>query len=528
MESNDQNALLRARLNGLESVSRADKDNASAEGSAHALSILPIVWSKTPKGEFIERENGWQEFTGQPSEESRGMGWLSQLHPDDVASVYATWSSAAQAERAYEAEFRLHRFDGEYRRVMVRGIPVRQDGSVIEWIGTLTDVEDARLAESQLQEGQERLRFALAVSGTAVWDWNIVTGQLEWNDGQNHIFGRNAETPRVMSDFVAHIHEDDAERIIATIHAALRGDDVTEMEYRIVHEDGEVVWVKVMGRVFARDESGVAIRKMGVISDITAQKEAEEVLRRSHMELKSEAESARAETAELRRRLLARMVEAQEEERKRLSRELHDQTGQNLTVVAMNIRALSEFVHEATADLRHDDEALGQELDRRFQALQVAVRSLGEEIGNLAHELRPPSLDTLGLPASLRQFMGEWERATNISAHFDVIGLEGKNPRFAPEIELVLYRVVQEALTNVARHSGAKTVSVLLQKPDHCLTVIVEDDGQGFDPTQVEKDRLGLVGMRERLDGVGGTLLIESESESGTTIFARVPLPHND
>ncbi len=518
--THEDNAHVLAQLDELESARQDAGERYHALVRASAL----VIWGTTPGGEFFERETGWQEFTGQSSEDARGFGWLSQIHPEDVAELGAVWMHAAQTERAFETEYRLHRFDGQYRRVLVRGVPVRQKGVVVEWIGTLADVEDARYAQQRLVEGEERLRFALSVSGTGVWDWNIVTGELEWNDGHHHLFGRNAQTPQLISELLALIHEDDAECITGQIRAALQTDDVAEMEYRLVRCDGETVWVRAMGRVFTRDENGVATRMMGVISDVTSQKEAELVLHRSHRELQSEAKSAREETAELRRRLLARLVEAQEEERKRLSRELHDQMGQDLTVLAMNLRALSDFVRDATEQSRQGDEDLELELNRRFQALQGAVGAVGKRVDTLARELRPPALDTLGLSAALRQFVSEWGRATGIGAQFDVLGLEGPHSRFAPEIEVALYRVVQEALTNVARHSGAKTVNVLLRKPDGELMAIIEDDGRGFSPVHVAQNRLGLVGMRERLDAVGGTLQIESELLAGTTVFARVPL----
>ncbi len=394
------------------------------------LASTLVIWSTAHTGRFFGLQTGWVKFTGQTPQEACNFGWVQRVHPDDHKTLYEAWRNASRTGQAFETEYRVRRFDGEYRRVTVRAIPLFLDGEFVEWAGTMSDVEDARRAEDRLREGDERLRFALAVSGTAVWDWNITTGELEWNDGYHQLFGQNTETPRLMSDFVACIHKDDAERILARIHAALQTDNVTDLEYRMVHSDGEVVWVRIMGRVFARDENGNAIRKMGVISDITAHKEAEEVLRRSHQELQSEAESARAEADKLRRRLLARLVGAQEEERLRLSRELHDQMGQNLTVVAMNLRALSEFVHDSTQDLRRTDATLERELDRRFQSLQAAIGSLGEQVGSLARELRPPSLDTLGLSAALRQFVAEWGRSAGICAQFDVIGLEGQTRAF--------------------------------------------------------------------------------------------------
>ncbi len=522
-KSHDDHALLRAQLSELEIAQRDAGERYQALARASAL----VIWNTTPDGQFFERESGWHEFTGQSPRQARGFGWLSQVHTDDVEVLGAVWTQSAQHERAFETEYRLHHRSGEFRRVLVRGVPVRQNGKVVEWIGTLVDVEEARRAEQRLREGEERLRFALAVSGTGVWDWDIVTGRLEWNDGHHHLFGQNAETPQLITDLLALIHQDDAQSITAQIRAALQTDDVAEMEYRLVRCDGKTVWARAMGRVFTRNEFGIATRMMGVISDVTSQKEAEEVLHRSHKELQSEAQTAREETAELRRRLLARLVEAQEEERKRLSRELHDQMGQTLTVVSMNLRALSEFVRESTRELRQNDPALEDELNRRFGALQKVLGGLGEQVGTLARELRPPSLDTLGLSAALRQFVREWEGATSISAQFDVLGLDNSTPRFAPEIEVALYRVVQEALTNVARHAQAHTVSVLLQRPGGELMAIVEDDGHGFVPGHVPQNRLGLVGMRERLDAVGGTLQIESEPGGGTTVFARVPLLDN-
>ncbi len=483
-----------------------------------------VVWRTTPGGEFFDDEPGWHEFTGQTAEEARGLGWLSQVHPDDGPALHAVWMNAAQAEQAFETTYRLHRFDSQYRRVAVRGVPVRHEGIVTEWIGTLTDVEDTLSAGELLREGEERLRFALAVSGTAVWDWNIVTGGLAWNDGKQQLFGQGTEMPRLVSDFLIHIHDDDAQGIAAQTSAALQTDDVTEMEYRLVRSDGEIIWVRTMGRIFARDASGEATRMMGVLSDITPQKEAEIILRRSHEEMQGQAKSAREELADLRRRLLARLVEAQEAERLRLSRELHDQMGQTLTVVAMNVGGLADFVRETLRGLLPHNEAVAIELERRVAGLQGQLGALGEQVGSLARELRPPSLDTLGLPSALQQLVSEWARATGIGAQFDVLGLENRGARFAPEIEVALYRVVQEALTNVARHSGARTVSVLLQQPVGELMAIVEDDGRGFLTDEAVGNRLGLVGMRERLHSVGGVLQIESEVGRRTTIFARVPL----
>ncbi len=129
-------------------------DEAQERYCALASASSLVVWGTTPSGEFFERETGWQEFTGQSPQDARGFGWLAQVHPDDVVPLHAVWSRAAQTEQPFETEYRVHHHSGEFRRVRARGVPVRQNGEVVEWIGTLTDIEDARRAQQLLSEEQ--------------------------------------------------------------------------------------------------------------------------------------------------------------------------------------------------------------------------------------------------------------------------------------------------------------------------------------------------------------------------------------
>jgi signal transduction histidine kinase len=219
-------------------------------------------------------------------------------------------------------------------------------------------------------------------------------------------------------------------------------------------------------------------------------------------------------TEALRRQLLERGIDLQEEERKRIARELHDQTSQRLTSILMTLGALGEA--ESLAEVR------AHVADLRDMAAQTL-----EEVHDLALELRPRLLDDLGLLAGLQHCLGEFRDRYRVPADFQVLGLDEN--RLPPRVETALFRIAQESLTNVARHAQASNVGVLLENRDTSVILIVEDDGRGFDVSRVmgahvHEGNLGLYGMRERASLLGGTLTIESTPQEGTSIFVEIPL----
>lgn len=212
------------------------------------------------------------------------------------------------------------------------------------------------------------------------------------------------------------------------------------------------------------------------------------------------------ESKHVQRELLNRVLSAQEDERRRLARELHDETSQAITSIIVGLRTLEEAhpeIRERTGELR-----------------KQASATL-EEIHNLIMELRPRVLDELGLVPALRRHVSDFGRKHSLSIDFQTVGKEVRLP--AP-VENCLYRVVQEALTNVVRHAGASGASVVISIVPPLVTAIVEDDGHGFDPnSDIGVHSLGLAGMRERVFLVDGTLEIES-SAAGTSVFVKIPL----
>lgn len=236
--------------------------------------------------------------------------------------------------------------------------------------------------------------------------------------------------------------------------------------------------------------------------------ESNEQLRRQIVE-RERAEAAREA---LRRRLL----NAQEEERRRIARELHDQMGQNLTALKLGLKSLQ------------DAEAKSETLPSLLPPLQELAAQTARDLHRVALELRPPTLDDLGLVKALRNLVETWSVRCGIEADFEAEGYDPAN--ISSEIETILYRIIQEALNNIAKHSRARQASVVLQRVGENVQGTVEDDGCGFDTGRARSTskggrRLGLLGIEERLSLVGGSLNVESSPGRGATLIVRIPIP---
>ena len=218
----------------------------------------------------------------------------------------------------------------------------------------------------------------------------------------------------------------------------------------------------------------------------------------------------RTEVEAARMRLLHRLVAAQEEERRRIARDLHDDLGQRLTALRLTLEALADKASGDAVWARAVPDALGM------------LAHIDEGLDFLAWELRPAALDELGLIKVLDTYVEEWSRHAGVRALFHAprhdVG------RFAAEIEVSVYRIAQEALHNVAKHARARSVNVLLETRGDSVVVVIEDDGIGFQGVEFSEQMIGLTGMRERAAAVGGTLDIEPTPGGGTTVLARIPI----
>ena len=314
---------------------------------------------------------------------------------------------------------------------------------------------------------------------------------------------------------------DDAGTVLATLETS---------EREVGRADGG--WSLVRLRPYRTEDERIA----GVVLvcvDITARRQAEAALRRARDELEQrviertaelstanaqlQAEVAeRARLEQERTELMRQLVTIQEDERHHIARELHDQLGQSISALNMGLSFIAGAEH---------DEALRQQTLARLMRI---VAQIDQEVNQLSLNLRPALLDDLGLIEAIQQYVEEWSALAGFDADFQLIEREvGRLPR---DVESMIYRLVQEALTNVLKHAAARNVSVILERGHDRVRAIVEDDGRGFDLDTLQRAlnvrrRMGLLGMRERVGLAGGTLTFETSPGEGTTLFAEIPIP---
>ncbi|MDB6033707.1 MAG: sensor protein [Verrucomicrobiales bacterium] len=497
------------------------------------IRITPaIFWNLDAQGQMVNEATAWEFFTGLTREQCVGTGWLQALHPEDHQSTLRAWQAANRTGTFYEAVYRLRRRDGQYRYVRARGVPLLdQDGAVREWVGTISDIQDFRMA----QQKEEQLRIAMEAARMAAWDWNTTTDEISW--GTHHLYWLGLEPgahPRTYAEFDKLLHPEDRPKIRAQLMNAVQRKDEYHAEFRVLLQDGAIHWVEAHGR-FLQLKDHTSTHLLGIFMEATARKEVETAFLRTHAQLEQRVHARTAELAkaiqalkaeaterqcaeEARGQLFRMLVTAEEDERRRMSRELHDHMGQYLTALGLELKNLQEMLPPDKA------------IQKKLKKLQSFTVSVGQEVHRIAMALRPTALDDLGLFQTLINHLEDVVNATGLALDHHIMGFE--NVSLPAEIETTIYRFVQETLNNIAKHSGADRVSVVLSaKPDHVLT-IVEDNGKGFAMDNYlaasgGKHHLGLIGMKERITLLGGEFQIESVEGRGTTVFLRIPLHSN-
>jgi PAS domain S-box-containing protein len=440
---------------------------------------------------------GYEEWEIEP----HVSAWERLLHPDDHERARALNAAVARGERGYEAEFRLRHKAGHFVDVLSRGLPVRREpgGPVVRIVGTHFDLTERKRAEAALRESEERLTLAFAGAQEGIYDWNLETGAVVYSPHWKRMLGyEDHEIEPHVSAFERLIHPDDLNRATHVNTSVSQGEMPYEMEFRLRHKNGHYIHVLSRGFPVRREPNGPVVRIVGTHFDLTERKQAEESRERER------SERARTE-------LLGRLVFAQEDERRRIAREMHDQFGEQLTALGLRIRAIKD------AAKGHGD------LSAEIAALEEVAGQLDRDVDHLVWELRPTALDDLGLRAALANYIEDWSRRAQIHAELHTAGLSTE--RLASEIETTLYRIAQEALNNIAKHAHARQVEIILERRTDQVLLIVEDDGVGFEPVGMDRQRrgFGLLGMQERAALVGATIQIESAPGEGTTIFVRTP-----
>jgi PAS domain S-box-containing protein len=247
-----------------------------------------VVWRASVDGS-ITKVWGWEAFSGQAKVGYTGYGFLEAVHPDDRDKLLTQWQAVRTSEEPRIFEFRVRRSDGKYRWVLTRAVPLlNEDGAVVEWVGTVTDIHDQRSAEMKLRSSEERLRLAIETTALGIWDQDLVTGRRQWMPEARQILGLAPSVDITREVVLGCVHPDDREQMKKTFYADEPSASLTYSgTFRVIRADtGHERWVTAIGRTMV-DEHGRPIRKIGTIQDITERKLAENALRSSEERLRT-------------------------------------------------------------------------------------------------------------------------------------------------------------------------------------------------------------------------------------------------
>jgi two-component system sensor histidine kinase UhpB len=415
--------------------------------------------------------------------------------------MFSAAESASGAEN-YDIEYRRRAKDGSWTWVVDRGMSVTQENGVRYATGVFWDTTRRKRMKEQLRESEERFRqlaenindvfFLTDVQGIRIY-YVSPTFQKIWGFSSEKLY-------RDPASWMQFVHEDDRRRVRRIVRAR-RPEMPYDIEFRIRRPDGAVRWIRLRGFPI-RDTSGEVLRVAGIAADVTARKEAAEALQRSHQQMRA---------------LAAHLQMAREEERKRIAREIHDELGALLLAIKMDAEACRKNGASANAN---GSGILGQLVER----IDAAIDS----VRRIATDLRPSILDNLGVLAAVEWEAQDVERRTGIQCVVET-DPDQDDLDVEPEPATAIFRIVQEALANVVRHSGATKVKIVLREESGTVKLQITDNGKGIDrESRPGARRWGLVGMVERVSAFNGKLGIDAATPHGTVITATIPAraPH--
>jgi PAS domain S-box-containing protein len=432
-----------------------------------------------------------------------GREWFPKAFPDSAYRelVISDWKEEFKKAQVGEVKPRTYRVtckDGTAKVIAFRPVTLVTG----DWLMFYEDITKRVQAEEALVKSEEQYRV-LVNQIPAVVVKGYARGRVEF-------FDRKIEslTGYKKEDFDAGrlkwpdlVLKEDVQRFREALIDALKGDCTYVREYRIRKQDGGTLWIQERGQIFC-DLAARIKHISAVLFDISKRKRAEEALRQSEQKLRA---------------LAAQLLSAQEDERKRLAAELHDELGHALLSMKLSLRSLEK-------QLTPEQNSITQE----FKKIGRFIGETIKEVRRLYHDLSPGDLEDLGLTEALRDVIEDvatlqkkikWEvRLDNIDGLFPL------------PVQTAIYRIVQEALTNIGKHAKPKNVAIVAKKESHGISIIIEDDGRGFEAAKVleRKRSLGLLTMEERVKILGGTFTLRSQKQQGTRISFFVPFPEGD
>jgi len=494
------------------------------------------IVSKNLDGVVTSWNKGAERLFGYSAQEVIGQNIKIIIPKERYAEETDILSRIRRGERIDHFETVRVRKDGQSVHIAVTISPVRNAaGAIIGASKVARDITAAKNIDEALRRNRERLTIATDASQMGIWLCDLPFDKLEWDDRVKEHFWLPPDAKVSIQIFFDRIHPEDRERTRAAIEKSITTNTRYEIEYRTVSPDGEIKWIRAIGQP-SYNSAGVPTYFDGVTLDMTQRKRDEQKLIASEDRFrklaKSLDEEVRLRTRELEKRtadvsmqservrdLSRRLMQIQDNERRHIARELHDSAGQTLTVLAMNLAQLTQRLREHAA-------AAPSDLLNAATMAEEMVQQLTKEIRTTSYLLHPPLLDENGLEPALNWYV----RGLIDRSGLDIqISIQERFGRLTSELELAIFRVVQECLTNIHRHSTTRDAAIRLERRGETVFLEILDHGKGISPERLAEIQskgagVGIRGMAERVQQFGGDLHIESDA-SGTRVTVTFPMP---
>jgi len=444
------------------------------------------------------------DLTGIIREISPSIKYFSEFNREELigSSVYETYYQGDDRDALLneiikngeikDYELRLKTKTGKLKHVSINARLISDAVGRPDHIdGAIRDITKRKLAEEAMLHSEASLAEAQQIAHIGSWEWDMISDIMKLSNEMYRVLDLHPENFDGKSESLIKVfHPDDAKSFIDGMKVNLSGGNLPSMEYRVIHRDGSIHTLSAKSRI-EFNEAGKPVRSIGTAQDITVM---------SEQEFKS--------TLEQMRQLTQYIEKVREDERVAISRELHDDLGQALTAVKIDLGIIRQNVPD-------------KEVVLKINKLSALVSETIKTVQRITSQLRPELLDDLGLEAAIEWYTKEYAKRNGVKVILDMDpGIE-----CSPNVSLHIFRIMQEALTNIARHSGAARIDIRLSKTGNFLNFRISDNGIGINENEIKsKTSFGIISMKERATSIGGTLEVYNENDSGTVIKLAVPL----
>lgn len=475
---------------------RRRAEEAQGRLAAIVASSDDAIISKDLNGIIASWNAGASRIFGYAPEETIGRHITLLIPPELHAEEDIILARLRKGERIEHFETVRVTKSGKKLDVSLTISPIRDSKSQVIGASKIArDISDRKRIEDALRESRAQLTLALESSRTAIFDWDVAERRGVWNDQMAALYDFNPGASHITAEQWRKLfHPLDVDRLTHEYERVAKDVDKFQFEFRTIRRDGELRWILSHGRI-VRDAHGNAVRLIGTHTDITDRKQVEEMVRV--------------------RELSGKLLHAQDAERRRIARELHDSAGQIVAALQMQLIPMQTDAEQTNPEIAS---GIGQSLE--------LIQQLSQELRTVSYLLHPPLLDELGLPSALRWYVEGFSERSKIDVQLELSPDLGRLPA---DMETTLFRIVQESLTNIHRHSGSKRAQIQIHRAEDEVCVEVRDYGKGMPggknngSSSQLRSGVGIQGMQERVRQLNGRFEIQSRAD-GTSVTARLPV----